>query len=444
MMNEQIYNELINPFFCREPKYIGVEIETILFSPSGKTNNKECADLVFKKMINEQNFFIEIMGDDGYIVRISNGKDAISCDYSYQLLEFSFGKDINISNISKRFSRYYEFMRPIFSELGFIFTGMATNHFRLPFNDDGQYTHDHFYTQVRKYVLEQSSYKDPSYFYTLMASAQSHIEVKGEELIHIYNLFNRLDFIRALLFSNSIPNNNIKQDYVKYPDNLICARDYLWDNQALPNTGIVEKDFSSLNDLADYISQQYIFVDTSSGSPQVIKPVKVEDFLRQGNNTSTYRSFEHVVINQYHVIEVRSDCTQPLCDTFAPLAFNVGIANNWEAALGVLKKFYYESGLPENNLLLRKMAITQQINMNNALVKKLLNDIVKLAEEGLKKRNFGEEKYLQCLYERIEKGTNPAINTLHELSKGISIDKIAQQYSEIHKSTSDLNVLCSI
>ncbi len=430
-VNEQIYNELINPFFSKEPKYVGTEIETILFSPSGKTNNKEAADEIFKKLIQMKNFHVEIMGEDGYIVRITNGIDAISCDYSYQLLEFSLGKDTSILNIEERFKEYCTFMKTEFEKLGFIFTGMATNHFRLPFEDDEQYTHDPFYSQVRKYVLECSSYKDPSYYYTLMASAQSHIDVHGEDVINVYNLFNRLDFVRALLFSNSLPNTDIKQNYVVYPENLICARDIIWDNQALPNVGVVEKDFSSIDELIEHISKQYIFVDASSGAPVLITPEKVSDYLLKGNNLATYRSFEHVVINQYHVIEVRSDCTQPLCDAFAPLAFNLGAAYNWKPIYDCLTEFYENSRLPQNNAELRRMAITQKISIKDVNIKKLLSDIVKLSEEGLKNRGLGEEKYLDCLYERIEKGVNPAIHILNELGKGVTIDKLAEEYSRI-------------
>lgn len=430
-VKEQIYNELIQPFFDKDSNFIGAEIECILFSLTDNLNNKEAADKVFQKLIDEKGFKVEIMGDDNYLVRVTNGIDSISCDYSYQLLEFSFGKDVSVNNIADRFVEYSKFMQEEFGKLGFIYTGTATNHFRLAFEDDEQYTKDPFYNQVRKFVLEQSWYKDPAFFYPMMASAQSHIDVKGEQLIKLYNLFNRLDFARALLFSNSLPNNEIKQDYIKYSDNLICARDENWDAQSLPNVGLVEKDFDSLDGLVDHIAQQKVFVEVSTGKPLFMTPEKVEDFVAKGNSTATYRSFEHVVINQYHVLEVRSDCTQPLCDAFAPLAFNVGIAYNWEPVYGILEDFYKKSGLEENNAVLRKMAITQQIDMNDDAVKELLTKLVNAAEAGLKKRNLGEEKYLVCLYDRIEKGMNPAIYTLNELKSGKTMLDIAKEFAVI-------------
>lgn len=431
-MKQKIYKEMILPFFKKEPKYIGTEIEMILFSPEGNKDNRLAVDHVFKLLIEEKGFFVEILGEDGFIVRVSNGKDSISCDYSYQLLEFSMGKDVTIKNIEMRFYEYCLFLKTEFLKFGFIFTGMGTNHFRLPFENDEQFTHDPFYTQVRKFVLKKSQYKDPAYFYTMMASVQSHVEVAAEYLLKIYNLFNRLDFVRALLFSNSIPNMEIQQDYFKYLDNLICARDVLWENQALPNTGIVESDFESLDELVEHISTQKVFVDLLDGKPQIIDPVTVEDYLSKGGNSlSTYRSFEHVVINNYHVIEVRSDCTQPLHDAFSPLAFNVGIANNWGSAYKILDDFYTCSGIPKNNMLLRRMAITQQLKISDPIINKLLLDIIEVAKEGLIKRGFGEERYLECVYDRIKNCTNPAIETLKRLKQGCTMLDIAKDYSEI-------------
>ncbi len=426
---EQIYRELIQPYFEKDAKYIGAEIETILFPLTDDLNNKAAVQKVLKKLIEEKDFKATIIGSDDCIVRISNGIDAVSCDYSYQVFEFSFGKDVSVNSIADRFYGYCSFLQEEFRKLGFMFTGMGTNFFKLSFDSDEQFTHDPFYNQVRRFVADYSSEENVANFYTMMASAQSHIDVKGEQLLTLYNLFNRLDFARALLFSNSIPNKKDDGNYDKFPKNLICTRDYQWSYQPLPNLGIIEKDLSSLDELVDHIAQQKIFADISTGKPVFIVPEKVEDFVAKDNTTATYRSFEHVVINQYHALEVRSDCTQPFYNAFAPLAFNLGIANNWEAAYGILDAFYKKSGLEQNNALLREMAITQKIDMKDPIVKEMLTDLVNVAENGLKSRNLNEEKHLQCLYERIEKGMNPALYMIQELNAGKTPLDIAKEFS---------------
>lgn len=430
-VSKKIYESLIRPYFEKDPRYIGAEIETILFAPNGDNDNKKAVNHVFKRLISEKNFYVEVMGTDGFIVRVSNGIDAISCDYSYQLLEFSMGKDITVHSIALRFNEYSSFLRTEFMKLGFVFTGMGTNHFRLPFLNDDQFTHDPFYSQVREYVLKSSYYKDPAYFYPMMASAQSHIEVKGSDLLSVLNLFNRLDFVRALLFSNSIPNLIVKQNYFRYPDNLICARDVLWDYQALPNTGLVEKDYESIEDLISHIAEQKIFVELYNGAPSIIDPISVKDYIFAGKDLSTYRSFEHVVLNNYHVVEVRSDCTQPLSDAFSPLAFNVGIAANWQPAYSIMDAFYQNSGHPMNNKLLRKMAITEQLSMDDPRVKSLLYEITDIAKQGLINRGYGEECYLECIYDRIERCSNPALDTIEMINRGHTMLDVAEHYSEI-------------
>ena len=61
----------------------------------------------------------------------------------------------------------------------------------------------------------------------------------------------------------------------------------------------------------------------------------------------------------------------------------------------------------------------------------LLRQIVDLAQDGLRERGLGEEKYLTPLYERIEKRECPAEYMLKKTESGESIEKLILDFAEL-------------
>jgi gamma-glutamylcysteine synthetase len=60
-----------------------------------------------------------------------------------------------------------------------------------------------------------------------------------------------------------------------------------------------------------------------------------------------------------------------------------------------------------------------------------LAEILDMAADGLKKRGFGEETFLEPLYERAEKLTNPAREMIGGLDKGEPIERYIGEYARI-------------
>jgi len=430
-----IREQLINPYYKKDSSYIGVEIETYIVCLDKKCDTKTAICEVFQKLVDEYDFQVVIRGTDGNLVRVDNGVDGISCDYCYQLLEFSFGKAETIGEIAERFQKYYHIIMPLLKERGHMFTGMATNHFPIDYTEDKNFTMDPFYSKVREYVREYTTHKDPTYFYTMMASVQTHIDVNGEKLLSLYNLFNKLDFVRALLFANSLPNETREQNYIKYPDKLLCARDLIWDNQGLPNTGLIDQEFHTMDELVEHISNLKVFIEVLDGDLHIFEPITLneyfEDSTKEAIGLSCFRSFEHVVLNNNHVLEVRSDCTQPVCDAFAPVAFNVGIAYKMDEAADVLEDFLKRNDIQKTNSELRYMAITNQTIAKEEELKTFLMKLYQIAKKGLEERGYHEENFIKCLEERIENGMSPALKTQQMRKEGISLIEVAKQFSEL-------------
>jgi len=431
-----VMEQLVTPYLEKKPEYIGTEIETVFFSLEGEKNNKEVMCEAFDYMIEHYGFRKAIVGTDGYVVRIENGKDSISADYSYEILEFSMGKSRNIHEIRERFHSYAKPLATFLREKGYLFTGMGSNLFHTEFKDDSQYTHDPFYNKIREYVLTYTAHKDPSAFYTLMASTQSHLDIKGEELLKTYNLFQKLEFVRGILFANSIPNVSAMHKSISCPENLLCTRDLIWDTQGLPNTGVVEHDFASIEELVEHYTQLKLFVRATEKGLEIFEPVSLqtyfEDETKLSEGLATFRSFEHVVLNNYHALEVRSDCTQPLLDAFAPLAFNLGISEMVDAAIEAVNTFLQENQIQKNYAQLRYMAITDEPIADASIMKNFLMQMYEFSKAGLEKRNLGEEVYISCIKERIESGLySPAKRMKKMLAEGKTVKEIAKLYAEI-------------
>ena len=165
-----IMDQLITPYLEKNSKYVGTEIETVFYPVNSLEAPKDVMCEAFEYMVKEHGFSNVITGSDGYVVRIDNGIDSISADYSYVILEFSMGKSKCINEIGERFYKYYKVLTAFFDRKGYSFTGFGCNLFYRPFQDETQYTHDPFYSKIREYVLEHTAHKDISCFYTLMAS----------------------------------------------------------------------------------------------------------------------------------------------------------------------------------------------------------------------------------------------------------------------------------
>ena len=57
--------------------------------------------------------------------------------------------------------------------------------------------------------------------------------------------------------------------------------------------------------------------------------------------------------------------------------------------------------------------------------------ILDLAEDGLRRRGFGEEPFLAPLRRRADTLTNPALEQLDRLARGESIESIAEDYGSL-------------
>ena len=61
-----------------------------------------------------------------------------------------------------------------------------------------------------------------------------------------------------------------------------------------------------------------------------------------------------------------------------------------------------------------------------------LLQILELAQSGLQKRGFGEEVFLEPLFDRAERLTNPALEYRNALEHGANTEELIERYAALN------------
>ena len=423
-VSELVYERVVQPFSERKYGVVAAELEYLIIPNEESVSLADMGSEFLQYLITEHGFEQKCIGSDGRYMRVSREGDDVSFDYSYILLEFSMEKQKSFIDLYEHFIPLFRIAKEYYAKRGCQIGCFGRNPFH---NHRGEYTQDPFYTMIREYQTQVMGLQDLNQHFTNMASVQTHIDVPLEHLLDTYNLFNELDFVGALLFSNS---GMLEEE----SSTVCCVRDANWETSGIPNIGVYEKDFASLREVAEAISKEEIFIEATKEGLQGMQPVSLETYFgEQGQEPerfSLFRSFKHVVLNSYHVLEVRSDCTQPLADCFLPGVFHLGIAMNYKKAKQAVKQFKTEHDITWDNAMLRKMAAEGQPIAEQESLYVFLWKLYDIAKEGLLTRGYGEEKLMIGLEERLEKRENPAMKAKRLLRETGDFGKVVSLYSQ--------------
>lgn len=422
---EIINNRFIKPLLNKKTGTIGVELEFPVLNTKKQPVDKAVA-LGLLNLFLQDGFKIEDRDTDGNPAFIANSfGDCISFDNSYNNIEFSMNYGSNLLEIKERFCNYFTAAQIFFEKNGYIITGMGTNPYKKYI--DQKHVSYPVYNMVDEYLHKFQSEETHSYpdFPAYLSSVQTHLDINAEDLPKTATLFAKIDFLRGLLFSNS-------------PDfefgKTLCYRDFLWAKSAFgicgTNTGAVDEQYSTLEDISESFYKRHMFNCIRDGKYRCFYPIKITEYFNDNppEDIEQFLSFRHIEITCRGTLEIRSDCTQPLCDAFAPPAFNLGIAHNIKKAISATADFFGSMTLESSYL---RRCVSEGIEIKE-FSKAELSDyaccMVAIAEEGLLKRGLGEETLLKCLYNRAENLQCPAMYTLKNTDK---IEDVIKKYSQI-------------
>ena len=457
LVRNKLYDEFIKPT-NQVKNFIGIEIEIPIINL-----NKDAVDfdVVHKITSNFQKQYCDFKEDgidyDGNVFALKNSEndDIVCYDCSYNNIEFAMGKEKELFSINERFCDYYSFVKESFEEYGHTLTGMGINPYRK-YNVNKPIPSER-YLMLYHHLKSFKNYNDiPMYFhkypeYGMFSSAsQVQLDVQKDNLIKTINVFSKIEPIKALLFSNSV--------LIENHNHLACFRDSLWEYSTHGvnphNIGAYDVDFKDIGDLQSYLESLNIYCVMRDGAYINFPSMNLLDYFARDyvrgeiyckgedrkidikpciSDIKYLRPFKFINLTFRGTVEFRSICTQPIKDSMCVAAFHLGLKDNLDELSYIIDNddVIYHKGYTASELrrLLIRDELPSFIDKNDLC--KLSKDIVDLASEGLKKRGIGEEIFLNPLYERIKKHTNPGKEILQSLHNDVGIEKIIKEYGEI-------------
>lgn len=393
-----IYNHFFKKFENRKIGNVGCELEFPLVNKSGGDVDKDFARGVFDYFSNRG---FKCAEDEGYFFENAHG-DVISFDNSYNNFEFSLCYGNNLCEIKKRFDEYFAEAQNYFSRENYELIGRGTNPNKSTISQNrAEFSTYNMVDDFLKTYGKDTKFPDfPAY----LSSVQTHLDVDLQTLPTAYTYFAKLDFVRAILFSNS-------PDFDK--KGYRCYRDFLWEQSAFSKcsniTGKVDAEFETADALVSYFLEKDMFNRKRNGKYEIFAPVNIKEYFEnekygaKDDDIDCYLSFKNVEITARGTLEVRSDCTQPLDSSFAPCAFNLGILCNLDSAISDVDGFFDENSIAMSNTELRNIVVSgKKLNKicDEDILSDFVYDLVEIAAEALEKRGLGEEKLIEPLYKR--------------------------------------------
>ena len=395
------YNRFIEPTKDKNFKLVGTEIEYPIICKYADVSLKRLGNEFLQRMMDREGYIEIFRGSDDVLVRVDKDGNSFSYDYSYGILELSLAPACSITKLNEAHSELFGLANDFYAEHDCIIAGFGNITLS---NSRIEYRYDPYYSILQAYLKEYTDDKTLGECFCRMCSIQSHIDVPYSALLKTYNLFNELSFVRRVLMSNSPGSVDGRP--------VLCTRDHEWDISRIPNSGMYDQRFESLEELTRAVCKEKINLTKRNGEYRMMKAVSLEDYFESGESLpediDQFRSFKHVIVNSFNCLEVREDCTQPLDETFVPLAFNLGLALAVDKAIEIMGEFKRECNITATNSELRRRAIYEEFIADDEQLKNYFMKFYEVAFEALAQRGMKEEVFLIPLKERINKLLCPA------------------------------------
>jgi gamma-glutamylcysteine synthetase len=365
------------------------------------------------------------------------------------------GREKDLFSINDRFCDYYAFTKECFEQYNHTLTGMGINPYRK-YNTNRPIPSER-YLMLYHHLKSFKNYKNvPMHFhkypeYGMFSSAsQVQLDVTRENLIQTINVFSKIEPIKALLFSNSVLYGE--------DDKYTCFRDALWEYSTHGvnphNIGVYDVDFKDINDLQAYLESLNIYCVMRDGAYINFPSMNLLEYFAQDyvsgeiycdgeyrkidvkpliSDIKYLRPFKFINLTFRGTVEFRSICTQPIRDSMCVAAFHLGLKDKLDELEEIVSKdnVLYHRGYTAGEL--RKLLIQDKLPefINLDCLCDLSREIVDLACDGLEQRGIGEEIFLNPLYDRIKRRSNPGKDVIKSVNNGTEIEKIIEDYGKL-------------
>ena len=392
--------------------FVGVELEFPIVETNGNKTNIEVTKNLFRTLANLSDFEVEKIDDDQNPIQLihCSSKDRILFELSYNTIEFAFERARSINEVAKRFEAYLKIIQPILQENNHEIQGHGI-HPLWQENDNSPVKIERYKMLMAFLALNGTGMKTHSYpsYGAFICGNQVQLDVSRDNYLRIINAFNKIEAAKAYLFSNS--------EFTAEAWDTKIARDIFWEESLhgyyKENVGVYPKDYQSEEEFFNNLAKTAIFTATRGGKSYYFKPIRVEDYLDQKEITAytadgnekiinpvkedlkQHRSYQFQDLTARGTVEFRSVCTQPLETTFAPIAFELGLFVELEKLENFLEDSSFFKNEEQDYRKLRKNYSKKILSKEEKeAIQSFSKDLLDIAEAGLMKRGYGEEKFL--------------------------------------------------
>lgn len=392
--------------------FVGVELEFPIVETNGNKTNIEVTKNLFRTLANLSDFEVEKIDDEQNPIQLihCSSKDRILFELSYNTIEFAFERARSINDVAKRFEAYLKIIQPILQENNHEIQGHGI-HPLWQENDNSPVKIERYMMLMAFLAMNGTGMKTHSYpsYGAFICGNQVQLDVRRDNYIRIINAFNKIEAAKAYLFSNS--------EFSAEAWDTKIARDIFWEESLhgyyKENVGIYPKDYQSEEEFFNNLARTAIFTATREGKSYYFKPIRVEDYLDQKEITAytadgnekiikpvkedlkQHRSYQFQDLTARGTVEFRSVCTQPLETTFAPIAFELGLFVELEKLENFLEDSSFFKNEEQDYRKLRKKYSKKILSKEEKeAIQSFSKDLLDIAEAGLMKRGYGEEKFL--------------------------------------------------
>ena len=392
--------------------FVGVELEFPIVETNGNKTNIEVTKNLFRILANLSDFEVEKIDDDQNPIQLihCSSKDRILFELSYNTIEFAFERAHSINEVAKRFEAYLKIIQPILQENNHEIQGRGI-HPLWKENDNSPVKIERYKMLMAFLAMNGTGMKTHSYpsYGAFICGNQVQLDVRRDNYLRIINAFNKIEAVKAYLFSNS--------EFSAEAWNTKIARDIFWEESLhgyyKENVGIYPKDYQSEEEFFNNLARTAIFTAIREGKSYYFKPIRVKDYLDQKEITAytadgnekiinpvkedlkQHRSYQFQDLTARGTVEFRSVCTQPLETTFAPIAFELGLFVELEKLENFLEDCSFFKNEEQDYRKLRKKYSKKILSKEEKeAIQSFSKDLLDIAEAGLMKRGYGEEKFL--------------------------------------------------
>ena len=392
--------------------FVGVELEFPIVETNGNKTNIEVTKNLFRTLANLSDFEVEKIDDNQNPIQLihCSSKDRILFELSYNTIEFAFERARSINDVAKRFEDYLKIIQPILQENNHEIQGHGI-HPLWKENDNSPVKIERYKMLMAFLAMNGTGMKTHSYpsYGAFICGNQVQLDVRRDNYIRIINAFNKIEAAKAYLFSNS--------EFSAEAWDTKIARDIFWEESLhgyyKENVGIYPKDYQSEEEFFNNLARTAIFTATREGKSYYFKPIRVENYLDQKEITAytadgnekiinpvkedlkQHRSYQFQDLTARGTVEFRSVCTQPLETTFAPIAFELGLFVELEKLENYLEESSFFKNEEQDYRKLRKKYSKKILSKEEKeAIQSFSKDLLDIAEAGLMKRGYKEEKFL--------------------------------------------------